>query len=145
MLETIVILDDSEADRYLVHRTIERARLDVRVVQYSTALEAVEDFTDETRFVAQLGESPPPVLVLLDINMPRMNGFEFLERLQKEGASKREQVVVMMLTSSNNPAERERAKSFDLVVDFLEKPISAEQLLSIAQRPEFTPNPVSLG
>ena len=141
MLKTIVILDDSEADRYLVQRTIERAELDVQYIEYSTAYSAVDDFTDDARRETQVGKAPPPVLVLLDINMPRMNGFEFLERLQEGGASKKECLVVMMLTSSNNPAERERAKSYDLVVDFLEKPISAEQLRLIAQRPEFRVEP----
>ena len=80
----------------------------------------------------------PPALVLLDINMPRMNGFEFIEAYQEI----REDVVtrgaepsfIVMFTSSTDPREHERAKATGLVAGFLTKPPTPEDARTLAER-----------
>ncbi|MFK7988276.1 MAG: response regulator [Sandaracinaceae bacterium] len=136
-MKTVAIIDDSEEDRYLVRRALRRSKPGVGFVEYDSAFHAVEDFLDEQSFQANVGKPPPPVLVLLDINMPRMNGFEFLERLEKEGLANNPYFVVMMFTSSNDPKERARAEASPLVVDYIVKPITKEQMAAIGERPEF--------
>lgn len=138
-MNTVVVIDDSEPDRYLASRAVRKAHQELKLIEYDTALEAVDDFLDSERFGARFGPHPPPTLVLLDINMPCMSGFEFLERLTESGISSTQCVVVMMLTSSDNPAERQRAKQFELVVDYLVKPLTPESLMAIVQRAEFAP------
>ncbi len=136
-MKTVVVIDDSEEDRYLVKRALRRSEVDAKFVEYDSAFSALGDFTDSHRFRENMGAPPPPALVLLDINMPRLGGFEFLERIQAEGVAAGRCVVVMMFTSSNNPSERARAAEFDCVVDYIVKPITAEKIREIAERAEF--------
>jgi CheY-like chemotaxis protein len=87
------------------------------------------------RFAADLGPHPPRTLVLLDINMPIMSGFEFLEKIQTEApAAAADLVVVVMLTSSAFFGDRERALAYPIVEGYIEKPISDGKLQSILER-----------
>lgn len=71
-------------------------------------------------------ESTRRVWILLDINMPVMNGWEFLDQLKEFNHGR--QVKVVMLTSSINEDDRSKADQYHSVVGFLSKPISAEKV-----------------
>jgi CheY-like chemotaxis protein len=84
----------------------------------------------------QHGELFPPLLILLDINMPMMNGFEFLQRYQSltetdERVPKTS--VVLMLTSSAELKDKKTAKSFAAVKDYIVKPLTEECATQIAE------------
>jgi CheY-like chemotaxis protein len=64
--------------------------------------------------------------ILLDINMPLMNGWEFLDAINQHKIAAR--ILVFMITSSIDNADKEKAKAYPLVIDFLEKPISLKIL-----------------
>ncbi len=100
----IVMVDDSPDDILIARRCYRRAGLHNPFVTLDggTALLAHLDEVDA-------GVAPMPALVLLDINMPDMNGFEALSRV-REKAAFRELPVVMMLTNSDDPHDRERAR-----------------------------------
>ncbi len=129
MLNTVIVIDDSEADRYLVKRTLESTGVTKRILEFPTAFEALEYLDQDGRFEQETSPCPPPTLFLLDINMPRMNGFEFLDAVASRIASgkwPRTCLAVVMLTSSTNGRDRDRASRFDIVVDYIVKPLSAE-------------------
>ena len=65
---------------------------------------------------------------MLDINMPRMTGFEFLERV---GEARRRDMSVVILSASDCPRDRERAAQFPVVVDTLAKPVTRARLREI--------------
>ena len=65
--------------------------------------------------------------------MPRMNGFEFLEKVSVELEEKVAHIVFMMLTTSLDPKDRERASKFDLVRDFINKPLAMEDVEQAAK------------
>ncbi len=132
-MKTILVIDDSEGDRYLAKRALRKALPEAQVYEYEAAYLAIDDFLDAQVFEQKYGPIPPPVLVLLDINMPRMTGFEFLEELQKAKIGQDRCVVVMMFTSSNNPTDRATADNFNLVKGYLTKPISSDQLKLISE------------
>ena len=75
-----------------------------------------------------------PELIFLDINMPGMNGWEFLNEyhnLEKEIQSK---VVVVMLTTSDNPDDEAKAKNWDIIYDFKTKPLTKEIMEDIVNK-----------
>lgn len=73
-----------------------------------------------------------PQLIFLDINMPVMDGFEFLEAYEKLNIS-REGTIVVMLTTSQNPRDKEKIKNFK-VADWLIKPLSEEAIQSVLEK-----------
>lgn len=71
-------------------------------------------------------QSRCPDIIFLDINMPIMDGFEFLEHAKKNNIC--HQTSIAILTSSIRPCDKERATSFKGVVDFLEKPLDPTKI-----------------
>ena len=65
-------------------------------------------------------------LVLLDINMPGVSGWDLLDRLYREDLAGL--VRVAMVTSSVDPADKERARSYDIVIDYIDKPLTFRKL-----------------
>lgn len=138
-IASILLVDDSEADREYTKIILRRVGGFENVLEAQTGEEALKTFSE----YAASGDGPLPTLVLLDINMPRMNGFEFLESLE----AMRSQIegrgatmpTVLMLSSSDNPEEKAQSRTFALVADYIVKPISKEVALRI--RDEFGTSP----
>lgn len=71
-------------------------------------------------------------LILLDINMPIVNGWELMDKIIQKGMISNFSVII--LTSSINSADREKSKDYDLVIDYIEKPLSEEYLSQLKSR-----------
>lgn len=99
----IAMVDDEEADHDLVRRFHKRSGLANPLVSFMSGVDFIA-YLEGTRE----GEAPLPVLVLMDINMPRLNGFDTVKAIRKEECF-RQMPIVMMLTSSNDPKDRQRA------------------------------------
>lgn len=109
-IKTIMIVDDSEADQLLTSMTIEEYDKNIEVLQAYDGEEALELLNDK--------QISNPDVVILDINMPRMTGLEFLEEYSK---NKNQASVVAMLTSSEQKKDRELATSYDCVKSYFVK------------------------
>ncbi|HHG86718.1 MAG TPA: response regulator [Bacteroidetes bacterium] len=83
---------------------------------------------------ANPGECPYPDLILLDINMPIMNGFEFMEEYENRELDRRAKMLVVMLTTSMHPQDRERANSFPSIYEYLYKPLLETAILPVVNR-----------
>ena len=130
-LEEILLVDDSEADNFLHKRVIKKVGCSARVEVREDGREALE-YLDSTR-----GTDPPlPSLIFLDLNMPAVDGWEFLEAYQKRDG--RRPPIIVMLTTSHNPDDRTRAESHSCVSDFLTKPLTPESLQAVLDK--FFPN-----
>ena len=129
----LVIIDDSESDRYLARRAV-RASCGIQMLEYEAAYLALDDFLDPARASKIFGEGEP-VVVLLDIHMPRLNGFEFLERLA--GSPIAELAVVLMFTSSSLVADQKRANTHDSVKGYVVKPLTPAKVQELANELEL--------
>jgi len=113
IIESILSVDDSEADPYLSRRIVETSVPEAAFASAYDGREALEKLEDPA-FI--------PTVILLDINMPGMNGFEFLDRYERTHGSEVSPVVVM-LTSSMQTRDRERAQAYSVVPSYIEKPL----------------------
>lgn len=137
VVPSLLIVDDNEADVFLTRRFLEKSGCFSYIFSAAGGEEALELFVDYQKAQSEHPGRFPPLVILLDINMPRMNGFEFLEAFEKLDSDATGQPgpsVVLMLTSSNADRDRERAGEFPSVRDFLVKPITVETANAIAQR-----------
>lgn len=119
-LNTLVLIDDDNVYLMLCQRTIERSGKFKDILTFNYADEAlvyIEKHIDEKID-----------LIFLDINMPRMNGFEFLAQATEKFNSQFRAKVVIMLTTSTNIDDIEKAKKFPNVKGYMTKPLTDERL-----------------
>jgi CheY-like chemotaxis protein len=120
----LISIDDSEFDQMANRRIVERSGM---VDQFRTFLDA-RDALEFLRIDRQRVDA-----ILLDINMPVMDGFEFLDAATSEFGDDFAGIVVLMLTTSLVPSDRERACGYRAVRDFYSKPLTRELLVRIAE------------
>ena len=118
--KTILLVEDSEADQFLFKMLVEGAYPDIAIV---TAFDGQQAYELLTTMQVE------PSLIFLDINMPRMNGYEFLDIAQ--GIIANNNIRVFMLTSSIRELDKDQAFRYDGVKDFIEKPLKIDRLQSI--------------
>jgi CheY-like chemotaxis protein len=126
-LDFILLVDDDEATNFLNQRVIRKADLNAEVQVAYNGKEALEYLTNTGKFT---GQQPLPTegLILLDINMPGMNGWEFLEAYKKLPDEQTHKIKILMLTTSNNPDEEKMAIDIPEVKGFISKPLTPEKL-----------------
>lgn len=125
---TTVIVDDDEVDRYVVKRKLGRRDEFGKVLEAGSG----QQFIDEVDQGLLADEAGSP-LVLMDINMPGLNGFETVDALQArvtEG-SLPATLVVMMFTSSSNPDDKARAERLPIVAGYVIKPLDDTDVAEI--------------
>lgn len=100
----ILVVDDNEADLMIIETVVERSNLDNPVELFRGAGDALERMEQVLE-----GDASFPVLMLVDVNMPRMNGFQLLEELRSREEF-RKLPIVLMLSSSDAEGDRKKAE-----------------------------------
>lgn len=140
MAQSVLIVDDEASDRYIAARAIRKAGLSSAITEFSDGQTLIE-FIVRTNDFRERCKRLPPTLMLVDINMPRMGGFELIERLEaavESGALNPACVSVMMFSSSLSPRDRVRADSSALIKGYLVKPLSVEAVRGLMERMELS-------
>lgn len=118
----VAIVDDQDADRYIARRRLSKAGDFEPVFESTTGTDFLETFFNGHK-ADDLGHSP--LVVLMDINMPQMNGFETIEEVMRRMDAGRgpKSVDFLMFTSSDNPDDRARAEGLEPVKGYIVKPL----------------------
>jgi len=117
---SILLVEDDVVDQMSVQRSFKDLKIVHRLGIKENGMEALEHLRDRS--------APRPFLILLDLNMPKMNGLEFLRELRKDDDLKMLPVVV--LTSSKE--ERDRVESFGLnVAGYMVKPVDYQDFVEV--------------
>jgi CheY-like chemotaxis protein len=115
VFERFILIDDNEADNVFHEIMIRRAGFTGEILIFYSGFDALEFFKADSL--------SKPTCILLDVNMPMMTGFEMAEEAADLLKAKHN-VVMLMLTSSGSPADRERARSIPVIHGFLTKPVT---------------------
>ena len=120
---SIMIIDDSETDRYILKRLIKKAKITSEIFEAENGQIALDFFMNEKENLKKFPSTYPPIVIFLDINMPIMGGFEFLEEFNelKKKRDNLNSVVFAMFTSSEREEDLSKAESYDFVQGFITK------------------------
>lgn len=142
-ISSVLLIDDDETTNYINKLTITRAGIARELLVSLNGKEAIDLIQARCELSKESGENCVPDLILLDINMPIMDGFGFLDALNKMEAMRDHEVVIAVLTTSSNPRDIENIKSAG-VTELLNKPLTRDALLKLVSK-YFTglPTPVS--
>ena len=120
--KSILVIEDSEPDQFLCKFVIEEFDPKIEVIQAYDGQQALDILKDRSE--------TPPDIIFVDINMPRMGGFGFLDAYHSQSGSI--QSTVIMLTSSSQKKDKEKASNYNYVKDYIDKPLRQEHLEQLA-------------
>lgn len=122
-LNLILLVDDDETTNFINNRTLVKAGIAREIQIYTDAEEALVYLEQ-----AQAGAAEIPELILLDVKMPKMDGFEFLAEYQKLKLNESLSTKIMMLTSSASFYDLKRMEQFSEVKRHYSKPLSVHDV-----------------
>ena len=128
-INCILLVDDSPSTNFYHKKIIEISGETENIFEVENGLEALNYICRKGKFRTN---HPRPNIIFLDINMPKMDGFEFLENYAKLPKKKRADIIIVFLTTSNWIKDKIKAISSDLVYDYIEKPLKKQDLLKIS-------------
>lgn len=125
---TICIVDDDEIYKFTMKKMIESNGLATKLIFFSDGEEAINFMIDNVANSIDL-----PDLIFLDINMPIMDGFQFMEEYVKLKPIMEKKIIIYMATSSVDGADIERFQKISEISDYIVKPIKSDELKSIIE------------
>lgn len=132
-LDCVLLIDDDRPTNFLHKRVIEKTGLEVEVQAHTSATDALEFLTSTGKYAGTESTNRPGI-IFLDINMPGMNGWEFMEEYKQLSPSQKARIVVIMLTTSLNADDRDRALNDDHIATFYHKPLRTEMVMELVNK-----------
>ncbi len=123
-----IIVDDDPMDRYLARRHLGRRSEFGEIVEVESGLDFLAAYVETGALAAARTR---PALVLMDINMPGLDGFETAQAMQERLGAAGANPVIMMFTSSDNPDDRARADRLACVKGYIVKPLGDRDIAAL--------------
>lgn len=124
----IAVIDDDEIYVYMTKRIIEKTQIFKKVLVFNNGLEGLNFIKEHFNDYNYL-----PELILLDLSMPIMNGWQFLDEFVKLYPNNESQIKIYLSTSSISPDDVDRAKKISAVSNYLVKPISKRHFIEMIE------------
>jgi CheY-like chemotaxis protein len=133
MLDQILCIDDDPITLMLCKKVISKASFSNEIITARNGEEALQYFNTIKYSNIENKSKKHPQLIFLDLNMPIMGGWEFLDHFSSTSYAEFHQIKVIVLSSTINPEDLEKTKTYPMVIDFLSKPISIAMLESLKE------------
>jgi CheY-like chemotaxis protein len=115
-----MLIDDNKIDNFFHERVIRKSDVAKHIIIKESGREALDYLASETPLL--------PDLIFLDINMPGMNGWEFIQHYKMLDEELQNSMIVVMLSTSDNPDDKSMALTQGIIIDFKTKPLTIEML-----------------
>ncbi|MEN7547282.1 response regulator [Rapidithrix thailandica] len=127
-LNTLCIIEDNDVTQFLLQQMVEETQMVKQVKLCSNGLRAIE-------YLRALQDQPEllPEMILLDLAMPVMDGWRFLEEYRKIKPQLGKSITIYIVTSSIDPADVQKAKTVSEVADFIVKPVTKSRFLDLVR------------
>jgi CheY-like chemotaxis protein len=125
----VMIIDDDPVDRYILRKTLKKEKIASEFVEASNGAEALLMLT---QYGSQKKEIPE--LIFLDVNMPVLNGLEFLDVLEQLSREYKSRCRIAVISSHQNEGDKKKILSYESVVGYFEKPLKNEAILELKKR-----------
>ena len=126
---SFIIIDDSELDCFVTKKFLERTNKNFSIETFHNAEQALQGISENQNEGGKL-----PTIILLDLQMPRMNGFKFVEEFEKLSPEIQKNYIIIILTvlsPARDPNNLHRIFTYKKISSIVEKPLTNEKLISL--------------
>lgn len=127
--KTIAIIDDDDIFVYITKKAVEQINFIQQIKVFGNGKDAIDYLKENSGNPDLL-----PEIILLDLSMPIMDGWQFLDEYTKIKPIIGKKIIIYIVTSSISPEDMRKAKSIDTVSDFIIKPITKDKLMEIIKK-----------
>ena len=127
-IQNICLIDDDDLFHFITQKVIERTGFVKNIRVFYNGREAIR-FIESVRTMKE----ELPDVILLDLAMPVMDGWEFLEEFSSLKPKLGKKIIIYIVSSSNDPADIIKAKSISEVTDFIIKPVTEAKFVDMIQ------------
>lgn len=131
-LNCVLVIDDDEPTIFFTRMILEESGCTDHIKVMQSGQEALDYLAKSEQAGCDASRYPSPDLIFLDINMPAMNGWEFLVEYRNLNVA--DKIIVVMLTTSLFPEDKLKAEEMPEISGFENKPLTAEKLYKVLEK-----------
>ena len=130
MIQKVLCIDDDPISVMLCRKVISRS-------EFAQTTDAANNGENALKYLQKIAETAGdiyPDIILLDLNMPIMNGWEFLENYERDYADTNSKSKIVILSSTIDPEDLKKSEQYSSVISFISKPITIESLKEVQRK-----------